>query len=381
MLNVTIIGTTDRQLEQSLQTAAMQVSLAEVAELASLASANGVQPEVLLVDLRNGYGLPPAVAALKRQHPSTAVVLLVKSLDPGLLLEAMRAGVNEVVAEPIDHDELSATIHRVAGARSQSEPGHVYGFIGAKGGVGTTTIAVNVATALGSISKPERALMLELHSAAGDASLLTGTESRFSIVDALENTHRLDAVYFSNLVMQIAPSTDLLSSPERPPVGGLDAQRVKQVIAFASTVYKHTVIDVSRSDLSILDALDQLNTIYVVANQELATVKSASRLATVLRSRYGRDKIGLVLSRSDRDADISETDVEKAAGCSIAHTFPSNYRVALEALNKGRPVALDNHNDLSASFKRFAYHLAGVRPAREKAKSTGLFGRLTHSRS
>jgi pilus assembly protein CpaE len=381
VLNVTLIGTTDRQLEQSLNAAAIQVSLAEVAELASLASATAAQPDALLLDLRNGYGLPPAVAGLKRQHPSTAVVLLVTSLDPALLLEAMRAGVNEVVAEPIDHDELSATIHRVAGSRSQSEPGRVYGFIGAKGGVGTTTIAVNVATSLGSISKPERALLLELHSTAGDASLLTGIESRFSIVDALENTHRLDAVYFSNLVTQIAPSTDLLPSPEQPPANGLDAQRLKQVIAFAPTVYKHTVIDVSRSDLAILDALDQLSTIYVVANQELATVKSASRLASMLRGRYGRDKIGLILSRSDRDADISQADVEKAAGCPVTHIFPSNYRVALQALNKGRPVALDNHNDLSASFKRFAYHLAGVQPAREKSRSTGLFGRLTHSRS
>jgi len=359
----------------------MQVSLGEVAQLTALGSANAVQPDVLLLDLRSGYGLPPAVAALKRQHPSTGVVLVVNSLDPTLLLEAMRAGVNEVVAEPIDHEELAAMIHRVAGSRPQTEPGRVYGFVGAKGGVGTTTIAVNVAASLGSISKPDRALMLELHNTAGDAGLLTGTESRFSIVDALENTHRLDAVYFSNLVTQIAPSTDLLSSPEHGSASGLDSQRMKQVIAFASTVYKHTVIDISRSDRSILDALDQVSTIYVVANQELATVKSASRLASMLRGRYGRDKIGLILSRSDRDADISQADVEKAAGCSVTHIFPSNYRAALQALNKGRPVALDNHNDLSASFKRFAYQLAGVRPARETARSTGLFGRLTHSRS
>jgi pilus assembly protein CpaE len=216
--------------------------------------------------------------------------------------------------------------------------------------------------------------MIELQNASGDATLFSGAEPRFSIVDALENTHRLDQVYFRNLVSQIAPSTDLLASPDRAPASGLDPQRIKQIIAFASTVYKHTVIDVARSDRSILEALDRLNTIYVVANQELATVKSASRMAAMLRDRYGRDKIALVLSRSDRDADISQADVERAAGCSVVHTFPSNYRVALQALNKGRPVALDNHNDLSASFRRFANHLAGVRPARESGKS--LFGRL-----
>jgi pilus assembly protein CpaE len=262
-----------------------------------------------------------------------------------------------------------------------AELGRVYGFIGAKGGVGTTTIAVNVAASLGTVIKPERALIVELQNAASDATLFTGAEPRFSIVDALENTHRLDQVFFRNLVTQIAPSTDLLASPERPPAGGLDPQRIRLVVDFASTLYKHTVVDLARSDRSILEALDQLTTIFVVVNQELATVKSASRMAAMLRDRYGREKVALVLSRSDRNADISQADVERAAGCSVVHTFPSNYRVALQALNKGRPVALDNHNDLSASFRRFAHDLAGVRPGRESGKSSGLFGRLTHSRS
>jgi pilus assembly protein CpaE len=359
----------------------MQVSVADAGHLTTLGSPKAVQPDVLLLDLRGDSRLPPALAGFTRQHPSTAVLLLVKSLDQAMLLEAMRAGVNEVVAEPIDHEELVRVIQRVAGSRAHSEPARIYGFIGAKGGVGTTTIAVNVATALGSISKPDRALMIELHNGVGDAPLFTGTETRFSILDALDNTHRLDRVFFGKLVTQIAPSTDLLPAPERPPVAGLDVHRIKQIIAFAGAAYKYTVVDLARSDRSILEALDQLSTIHVVVNQELATVKSASRMTNLLRERYGRDKIALVLSRSDRDADISQNDVEKAAGCAVVHTFPSNYRVALQALNKGRPVALDNHNDLSASFKRFAYHLAGVRPAREATKSSGLFGRLTHSRS
>jgi pilus assembly protein CpaE len=358
----------------------MQVSVADAAHLTTLASPKAAQPDVLLLDVRGSGVLPATLAALKRHHPTVAVVLLATSLDPSLLLEAMRVGVNEVLAEPINVEELGRVVHRVAGGRA-SEPGRVYGFIGAKGGVGTTTIAVNVATSLGSISKPERALMLELHNGVGDAPLFTGIDARFSILDALENTHRLDHVFFGNLVTQMAPSTDLLPAPERPPAAGLDVHRLKHVIGFASGVYKHTVVDLARSDRSILEALDVLNAIYIVANQELATVKGASRMANMLRERYGRDKVSLVLSRSDRDADISEADVERAAGCPVVHTFPSNYRAALQALNKGRPVALENHNDLSASFKRFAQQLAGVRPVRETAKASGLFGRLTLSRS
>jgi pilus assembly protein CpaE len=261
-----------------------------------------------------------------------------------------------------------------------AEPGRVYAFVGAKGGVGTTTIAVNIATALGALSKPARTLLIDFQRAGGDAALFTGAEPRFSIADALENTHRLDHVFFRNLVVQMAPGTDLLASPERPSET-FDRAAIQQVINFAASVYKHTVIDVPRSDTSMLDALDRVTTIYIVANHELATVKSANRTAALLRHRYGRDKVSIVVSRSDREADINHHDIEKAVGCAVAHIFPSNYRVALQALNQGRPLALDNHNDLSASFRRFAQQLAGQRVERAASRPSGLFGRLTHSRS
>jgi pilus assembly protein CpaE len=375
VLHVTLVGSQDKQIEEMLRVTGFD------AVRVSPDAAVSKPGDVVVIDARGQDALPAVTQAIKHQHPTVSVIILASKLDPGLLLDAMRAGVNEMVAEPITAEELVRVIERVAGSRAQTELGRVSGFIGAKGGVGTTTIAVNVATSLGSVIKPQRALIIELHNAPGDASLFTGAEPRFSLADAVDNTHRLDQVFFHHLVTQIAPSTDMLPAPERPPVGGIESQRVRQLITFASTAYKHTVVDIARSDRSMLDALDQLSTIYIVANQELATVKSASRMAAMLRDRYGRDKVGLVLSRSDRDADISQADVEKATGCSVAHTFPSNYRVALQALNKGRPVALDNHNDLSASFKRFAYHIAGVRPARETSKPSGLFGRLTHSRS
>jgi pilus assembly protein CpaE len=257
----------------------------------------------------------------------------------------------------------------------------VIGFVGAKGGVGTTTVAVNMATMLGVLSKPARALLIDFHQAGGDAAVFTGCEPRFSMRDAIENTHRLDESFLRSLVTSVAPHTDLLASPERPSIGLLDCEKTRRVIDVAARTYKYTVLDLPRSDAAVLDALEQLKTIYIVANQELATVKSAARIAAMLRQRYGRDSVRLVLSRSDRQADIGHLEVEKAVGSAVDYTFPSDYRVALQALNKGRPLALDNHNDLSASFRRFAHRVSGVRPEREAAKPTGLLGRLTQRRA
>ena len=83
-----------------------------------------------------------------------------------------------------------------------------------------------------------------------------------------------------------------------------------------------------------------------------------------------------VINRIDRRSEIGHQDVERAVGGTIAHQFPSDYRRALLAMNKGRPLALDNHNELSASFKALARELAGVKDKDkpEPEKSSGILG-------
>ena len=379
MLNVTLVGATDRKLEELLGAAAMKVAALDVASLGKLASPSARQPDAIVIDLRGNAEMPPAAAAIRRQHPATGIVLVASTLDPTMLVQAMRAGVNEVVSEPVTQADLERAISRVVGQRPASETGQVFGFVGAKGGVGTTTVAVNVATSLAAIAKPGRTLVADLHQAGGDAAVFLGAEPRFSILDVLDNTQRLDQTFLRGLVTQVAPNLDLLASPDRGVAGQADSAKVRTVVDFLATAYKYIVLDLPRSDGAVLDALDQVNAIVIVANQELATVKSASRMAGTLRQRYGHDKVSVVLSRSDRQADIGHADVERAIGSQIAYTFPSDYRLALQALNKGRPIALDNHNELSGSFKRFAFSLAGVRPDRTASRG-GLLGRLTQGR-
>jgi pilus assembly protein CpaE len=377
---IALVLATDRQPEELLRTAGMHVTNVTEAGLGLLTLPSAKQPDAIVIDLRGGTGVPVSLTMLTRHHPNTGVVIIAATLDPKLLVDAMRAGVNEVVSEPFDQEDLEKAITRVTGLGPAADAGEVLGFVGAKGGVGTTTVAVNVATMLGHLVKPERALLIDLHQSGGDAAVFTGSEPRFSVQDAFENTHRLDQSFLRSLVAEVSPGTDLLASPERPAINRLDTDKARRVIEVASAAYKYTVIDLPRSDGGILDSLDQLTAVYIVVNQELATVKSASRMATTLRQRYGREKVRVVLSRSDRQADIGHADVEKAIGLSVAHTFPSDYRVALNALNKGRPLALDNHNELSASFRDFAHDLSGVVRKKDAAKTAGLFGRLTQRR-
>jgi pilus assembly protein CpaE len=210
-----------------------------------------------------------------------------------------------------------------------------------------------------------------------------GEEPRFSVMDALENVQRLDTAFFGSLVTRTASGLDLLAASGRPIVGAPDATRIRALLEFASRNRRYTVLDVPRSDTATLDALEPATKVIIVVNQELATIRTATRMATALRQRYGRDRLHLVLTRTDRKAEISHEDVERTVGLDIEHTFPSDYRAALQAMNKGRPVVLDGNGDLSSAFSSYARQLGGVveREAPEKARVGSVFGRLAPRRA
>lgn len=342
-------------------------------ELATLAQPTARQPDLLVLDLRGQTHLPAALPLLKRHHPATSVLIVADRLEPALLLEAMRAGVTEVVAPPLVPADVQAAIGRLVALRPASgSAAKTFAFLGAKGGVGTTTVAVNVASALSALA-PNSTLFIDLHVASGDAAVFLGAEPRFSIVDALENTHRLDEAFFRTLIVKTKCGVDLLASSDRVMVSPLEPRRVRALLEFAERHYRYVILDVPRSDPAALDGLEGVNRIVVIANQELATVRSASRLASALRQRYGKDKLGVVVSRADRLADIGHEDVERAVGTSVKHSIPSDYRRALEALNKGRPVTLENHNELSSSLTQFARALAGIEQKPKAERPAGRF--------
>jgi pilus assembly protein CpaE len=97
----------------------------------------------------------------------------------------------------------------------------------------------------------------------------------------------------------------------------------------------------------------------VVTDQELASVRGASRVANTLRRRYSRDKVSVVVSRFDKDADIGISDIEDVVHSEVRFTFPNDYRVALQALNNGKPFVLSGNSQLAVAVNAFAKLLNG----------------------
>ena len=251
-MTLAIVGARDRQLDELAQACGFRPTALQFDDLNLLAQAGAQQPAVIVLDLRERPVLPAAVAALRRQHPTTGIVIVAAALEPVLMLEAMRAGVTEFVTAPLTAPELQAAISRVSTPAVLTAAGQVFVFLGAKGGVGTTTIAVNVATALAQLETGST-LLMDLHLAYGDAAIFLGTEPRFSILDALDNVHRLDRAFFRGLVSHTRGGLDFLGSSDRASSRPVDAAAVRALVETASRHYRYVVLDVPRSDGVMLD--------------------------------------------------------------------------------------------------------------------------------
>lgn len=372
---IAIVGPGDRQLEQQLR--ARGLSVVNWTERDLVARRSSPAPDFLMLDVRGQSQLPAPLEVFRHQYPSVSVLLLLSALEPSMILAAMRAGVKECLQHPVTDQELDAAFSRMTSSRDTGAAGEVFAFLGAKGGVGTTTAAVNVATELARLHRGS-VLLIDLHLAYGDAAVYLGAEPKFSVADALENIRRLDTAYLRGLCVKTKAGLDLLASPDRGIAVVVDTSRLRTLIDSAAHSYRYVVLDVCRTDPAVLDSLDPAAKILVIANQELATVRGASRIATTLNQRYGRDRVLVAVSRYDPNAGIGQSDIERVVGSKIRHLLPSDYRVAVEALNTGRPLAISNETRLAGAFKVLARELAGLGP--ETSTTTGgrsIFGRIT----
>lgn len=370
MLNVLLVGSQVETLLNRLRERGLDVSPMTLDGAVSFPG----QPDAIVVDIRSMVRLPSEIAVIKRRHPGAGVVIVGRALDPADLLESMRMGANEWVVEPVGDDDLLAAIYRVA--RPVAAPvGRTFAIVGAKGGVGSTTVAVNLATSMTLVSKTP-ALLIDLHAAFGDAALFLGVEPRFSVTDALENIDRLDETYLRGLIVSTPSGVDLLASSHRTAVPAADAKLLRRVLDLAASMYRFVVLDCPRNVPPVLEAIDGSTQIVVVANQELPALRSATRLVSVMRQRCGADRVKVAITRFDPRADIGRADIEKALGGAMHYHFPNDYQTSVGAMTRGEPLIVSNHSRLASSMTEFARQLGGFEQARKDAPKQGLFGRL-----
>jgi len=264
-----------------------------------------------------------------------------------------------------------------AGARPPSVT-HV--FLGAKGGSGTTTVSVNCAVELARLTK-RPTIIVDLKPSLGEVALFLGVRPRFTMLDAIENLHRLDRDFIKELVARHKSGLDILAGSEqfdRP--NAQDAGPIEEVLRALARVYDFIIVDAGNSLSSCsLAALYGADSIFLVTNPDVPSIRNAQRFIDRIRQLgAGGERIRVLLNRAAEEQLIAPKQIESALGYSIHHTFGSDYQTVSNALNSGVPLALANHSELAVQFDSFTRSLinageVAAAPAEKRRTFLGVF--------
>jgi pilus assembly protein CpaE len=373
-----------RQVSSLLRAGGVPVGIVEARGLDS------APPDVYVVDIRGDLSSGMAtIERLRASHPASAIFAIASAADPDLILRAMRAGANEFFAWTPGNASAAASmeesfhgaIRRTAARREAAHAGtrqpcvtHV--FLGAKGGAGTTTVAVNCAVELARLTK-RPTVIIDLKPCLGEVALFLGVRPRFTILDAVENLHRLDKDFLKELVSRHKSGLDILAGSEhfdRP--NAHDAAAIEELLRVLARMYDYIVIDAGNTiNATSVAALYAADTVFLVANPDVPSIRNAQRLVDRVRQLgAGSERVKILLNRSTDQHLIAPKQIETALGYGIHHTFSSDYRTVSTALNSGVPLALTNHSEIANQFGTFTRHLVGLEegakaePEKEKRK-------------
>ena len=330
--------------------------------------ARQIRPTLLVLELKP---LDEALAAAERYHlenPNTTIFLTSSDSTPNTILRAMRAGAKEYLPRPVSNADLTAAVDKLMKIADRTVGGgrnKTIAVFSNKGGVGTTSVSVNLSVALARVTGKEVALAdLDLQS--GDVSIFMNSRPTKTIADLCTTTGRIDSTAVTGALVRHDSGVFVLAGPERPEqIEGIKPGRVNEVLSSMRESFPYTVVDNGHgfSDVN-LEVFDLADHILVVVLLNLPSIRAAQRCLDVFRQlNYLRDqeKVKLVVNRYLPQKDIGIEQLEEALHYPVYWRIPNDYANMSDAINAGMPVAdIDVESDVTRSFDSLASDLAGV---------------------
>lgn len=324
-----------------------------------------MRPDVVLIDISAWKEpLEGLVASIRNATGDPMIIALHNMATAETILAALRAGVHEFLFPPLQ-ESLRRALEKRSVERSRRRDGGAkgagkgYAFFSAKGGCGATTIICHVAAELG--HQNQRVLLMDLDLDAGMVGFLTKTKSVYSILDAINNLHRLDISYWRALVSNGIPGVEIVSTPAALATKiQLRDEQVRHVLGFARPIYDWTLVDLGRSlSRTSLAALEELDEACVVTTLEVPALHQTKQIIqTLFDGGYGKNRIRLILNRAPKRLDITPGELEKMLGVPIFFMVPNDYPELYETYAEGR--MLSRSSELGKSMGRLAAKLSGM---------------------
>ena len=338
-----------------------------------------MRPDVVLVDI-SGWKEPleGLVSSIRSAAGDPMLMVLNTTADADSILSSLRAGINEYLFPPRE-ESLRKALERRSAERSRRRDGGAKGagkafaFFSAKGGCGATTLICHVAAELG--RQNQKVLLADLDLDAGMIGFITKTKAVYSILDAVNNLHRLDIHYWKALVSNGIPGVEIVAAPlARACKQQIKDEQIRNVLAFAKPHYDWTLVDLGRSLRRItMAALEEIDEACLVTSLEVPALHQAKQvIQTLVDSGYGKNRIRLILNRSPKRLDITPGELEKMLGVPIFCMIPNDYPELYETYAEGR--MLSRGSDLGKQIARLAMKLANLEEEKGTKKRFALFG-------
>ena len=276
------------------------------------------------------------------------VFLISATADPKILMPAMRAGVKEFFTQPLDAAEIRGALDRFKERHAQdtgrrdSKNGSIISIFGSKGGVGTTTVAVNLAVSLAQRQDKKQVALLDMNTLFGEIPLFLEMAPKFHWGEITKNIERLDGQFLMNTLtphktgVQVLPSPAYLNGHVRP-----TPETMNRLLALMKQMFDYVIIDAGQStddtSIKVLEVSDMLMLITILSLPCLANTNKLLRSLTDM-GYVPRDKIKVVLNRYIKKSEISLNDAEAGIGRELFWVVPNDYDTSMSSINSGKPL-------------------------------------------
>ena len=300
-----------------------------------------------------------------RKDPNTSVIATAISAEPDLIVRAMRAGVHEFLVNPPKPEELAGSVERLMRrTRSETGQGELIAVYSGKGGLGSTSIAVNLAQAFASVRNDARVALVDLVVAGGDVRVFLNLKPSYDISHLIAKGSQVDAELLNSVLTPCPGGVWALPTGDSPEDQDMfDSAAVGSVLTLLRQHFAITVVDcehhLSEATLAALDAADR---IILVTQLTVPALRSTQRSLTVCRRLgYDESKLCVVINRYQSGDVLPVKDAEDLLQTQIYWKLPNDYRLSATSLTRGVPVTLEDPNSkLAKSYTDLVRKISGT---------------------
>jgi pilus assembly protein CpaE len=291
-----------------------------------------------------------SMKGLLEKNPAIEVFLTAARTDPQVMLEAFRIGIKEFFPQPIHRKEFDAAVSRLKerfklkGRQSNAKGGKIAAFLGAKGGIGTSTLAVNLAMSLRSLHQEKHVALVDLNLDDSDLPLFLDLKPAKGFRDLASDLSRLDATFVQSIMSKHQSDLHLLQSGVSGAQGATGEQTPEgaalHTLDVMRSMYDHVFVDCGHTlSHETREALDFSSMVFLVTTLSLPAIRRTKQYLQVMRSAgFDHDKVRIVVNRyQSSDIELlqhAENLFEQKAGWLV----PNDYPIASSSLNKGVPL-------------------------------------------